>query len=104
MPSQQGQDPPDYSKHHPDNGRKPGFHKKDPFPLPDYHKKDPNKDKGSKFWKVPPHTTGKRSLEDVELLVRALEDLDARAFWETPRRSLEVAGLFQRELFDRDDL
>ena len=72
--------PPSYEKHDPQNGEKPEYQRKDPHPIPKYRQKDPHKvhpeqkPKGSKFWANPP-----RSLEDVELLVRALEDLDVRS-------------------------
>ena len=74
------EDPPQYQRHDPQNGKKPDYSRKDPHPIPKYRQKDPHKvhpeqqPKGSKFWTNPP-----RSLDDVELLVRALEDLDVRS-------------------------
>ena len=36
-------DPPGYSKHDPENGKKPKYTQKDPAPIPKYRQKDPHK-------------------------------------------------------------
>ncbi|EPS95863.1 hypothetical protein FOMPIDRAFT_1053765, partial [Fomitopsis schrenkii] len=36
-------DPPDYSRHDPDNGKKPKYTQKDPNPPSKYRQKDPHK-------------------------------------------------------------
>ncbi|EPT03122.1 hypothetical protein FOMPIDRAFT_116321 [Fomitopsis schrenkii] len=65
-------DPPDYSRHDPNNGKKPKYTAKDPAPIPKYRQKDPHKVHPEQQPKKKEGGSGRRSVMwDDELEVRA---------------------------------
>ena len=67
-------DPPQYSKHDPDNGKIPSYKRKDPHPPPKYRIHDPNKAHPEQQSKA--SKQGRKRELDIEVLGRDIFDWD----------------------------